>query len=90
LTIQLPHGILISSVRDREVFSMKKSEVFELIKEANVLVDKMAALVVDSEEYNNVADSLYWTMESLNMGYHPWYTVHLSKKTGHYYVRFAN
>ena len=69
---------------------MKKSEVFSLIKEANRLADKMTTLVVDSEEYNSVTDSLYWVMESLNIGYHPWYTVHLSKRTGHYYVRFAD
>ena len=69
---------------------MKRAELFATLKEANQLVDKMATVSVDSKEYNDWSDELYWVMERLTMGYHPWYSVLLSKRTGHYYIRFSD
>lgn len=69
---------------------MKRAEVFATLKTANQLVDKMVTVSKDSKEYQDWAEELYWVMEILTMGYHPWYSVHLSKKTGHYYIRVAD
>jgi len=68
---------------------MKKSEVFATLKEANQLVDRMATVDEESQAYNDLSDTLYYTLEALTMGYHPWYSVHLSHRTGHYYVKFS-
>jgi len=69
---------------------MKRAEVFATLKTVNQLVDKMTTVSTDSKEYQDWADELYWAMEILTMGYHPWYSVHLSKKTGHYYIKVAD
>lgn len=69
---------------------MKKSDVFASIKDVNKLVDEQINFVEGSKEYNELSDAIYMILDILTMGYHPWYTVHLSKRTGHYYVRFAD
>ena len=67
---------------------MTKTEIFAIIKDANKLVDAMQGLSTNSEEYNNLNESLGWTLDNLMLGKQKWYTLHLSKKTGHYYVTF--
>jgi len=69
---------------------MTKKDIFKVIKEANNLVDAMAKVDVDSSEYDNLLEELDWLLESLQIGYHPWYTLHFSKKTGHYCIKFTN
>ena len=65
---------------------MTKYEVLATIKEANAIVDKMSAFAVESEQYTALNESLGWTLDSL-VGQR-WFSLHLSPKTGHYYVRF--
>ena len=82
--------VIINLPNEREVSIIKRADVFASIKDANKLVDEMANLVEGSKEYNELSDALYMVLDVLTMGYHPWYTIHLSKRTGHYYVRFAD
>jgi len=67
---------------------MKRTELFATLKEANQIVDRMATVDEDSKAYDDLSSALYYTLEALYMGYHPWYSVLLSKKTGHYYIKF--
>lgn len=66
---------------------MTKKAIFATIKEANQIVDRMADLSIDSHEYSVLNEALGWTLDSLvdckNC------SLHLSKRTGHYFVRFA-
>lgn len=66
---------------------MKKSEIFAAIKEANAIVDEMAGLAVSSKEYDELNQSLGWVLDSLTEG--RGFSLHLSSRTGHYYIRFA-
>ncbi len=68
---------------------MKRAEVFATLKEANQIVDRMATVNDESQAYADLATELYYTMDTLTMGYHPWYSVHLSKRTGHYYIKLS-
>jgi hypothetical protein len=68
---------------------MKRAEVFATLKEANRLVDLMATADDESQAYADASDALYYTLDALTMGYHPWYSVHLSKRTGHYYIKLS-
>ena len=65
---------------------MTRYEVLATIKEANAIVDEMSAHAVESKEYASLNEALGWTLDSL-VGQR-WFSLHLSKKTGHYYVRF--
>ena len=66
---------------------MTKYEVLATIKNANAIVDEMSTLAVDSEQYDALNQDLGWVLDSLFEG-RRWFTLHLSPKTGHYYVRF--
>lgn len=68
---------------------MKRTELFATLKEANQIVDRMATVDENSKAYDDLSDTLYYTLEALTMGYHPWYSVLLSERTGHYYIKFA-
>ncbi len=69
---------------------MSKKDVFATIKEVNIIVDRMKNLDTDSREYEDLSDSLYWMLESLTYGNrYQNYSLHLSKRTGHYYVKYA-
>lgn len=63
---------------------MKKSEIFAIIKTANALVDAMADLSVESREYNELNQTLGWTLDSL-IGLKG-VCLKMSKRTGHYWV----
>lgn len=66
---------------------MKKSEIFATIKSANQIVDQMVGLEVSSKEYTALNEALGWTLDSLVEV--KGISLHLSKRTGHYYVKFA-
>lgn len=66
---------------------MRKSEIFATIKSANQIVDQMVGLEVSSKEYTALNEALGWTLDSL-VGVRG-VSLHLSKRTGHYYVKFA-
>lgn len=68
---------------------MKRTELFATLKEANQIVDRMATVDEHSKAYDDLSDALYYILEALHMGYHPWYSVFLSKRTGHYYIKFT-
>jgi predicted YcjX-like family ATPase len=68
---------------------MKRAEVFATLKEANQIVDRMATVDENSKAYDDLSDALYYTLESITMGYHPWYSVLLSERTGHYYIKLS-
>ena len=65
---------------------MTKREIFATIKEANQIVDQMTEAGIDSKEYTLLNEALGWTLDRLvdckNC------SLHLSKRTGHYFVRF--
>ena len=65
---------------------MTKKEVFSTIKMANLIVDQMEDLDTASKEYQDLNQSLGWTLDSLVGDYR--FSLHLSKRTGHYFVRF--
>ena len=66
---------------------MTKNEIFTAIKEANQIVDRMADLSTNSYEYSVLNEALGWTLDSL-VGCRNC-SLHMSKRTGHYFVRFA-
>lgn len=66
---------------------MTRKEIFTTIKEANTIVDQMNGLAVDSKEYNDLNQALGWTLDCLLTC--KWCSLHMSKRTGHYFVRFA-
>lgn len=65
---------------------MTKREVLAIIKEANVIVDKLSKVAEGSKEYNDLSEGLYWALECL-VG-EKWFSLRLSQRTGHYYVKF--
>jgi hypothetical protein len=65
---------------------MTKKEVFATIKVANQIADEMAKLNTASKEYQDLNESLGWTLDSLVGDSR--FSLHLSKRTGHYFVRF--
>lgn len=65
---------------------MTKYEVLTAVKEANAIVDEMSKFAVDSEQYICLSADLDMALNRL-LGYW-WFTLHLSPRTGHYYVRF--
>ena len=65
---------------------MTKNKIFATIKTANQIVDAMNGLDIDSKEYNDLNESLGWTLDTLMIC--KWCQLHLSKKTGHYWVTF--
>lgn len=65
---------------------MTKKEVFNTIKMANLIVDQMEGLDTASKEYQDLNQSLGWTLDSLVGDYR--FSLYLSKRTGHYFVRF--
>ena len=65
---------------------MTKKEVFATIKVANQIADEMAKLNTASKEYQDLNESLGWTLDSLVGDLR--FSLHLSKRTGHYFVRF--
>lgn len=73
---------------------MTKGEVFATIKEANVIVDEMVGLSVDSKKYAELNESLSLLLDVLTFSNRSWrnkkFSLHLSKRTGHYYVRYAD
>ncbi len=67
---------------------MSKTWIFKAIKELNELCDRLNQLEVGSEEYdelNQIAGDIHGT---LIPSCRDNYTLHYSKRTGHYYVRF--
>lgn len=66
---------------------MKKSEIFATIKSANQIVDQMAGLEVSSKEYTALNEALGWILDAL-VGVRG-VALHLSKRTGHYYVKLS-
>jgi hypothetical protein len=86
LTNYNPCDILKSS-RERKENLMKKSEIFATIKSANQIVDQMAGLDISSKEYTELNEALGWTLDSL-VGVRG-VSLHLSKRTGHYYVKLS-
>ena len=71
----------------KEEIKMTKKEVFNTIKMANLIVDRMTGLDTASKEYQDLNESLGWTLDSLIGDYR--FSLHLSKRTGHYFVRFS-
>lgn len=67
---------------------MTKTVIFNTIKEANKIVDQMAELNTTSVEYEQLNEALSWTLEPLFYNKYRNYSVNVSKKTGHYYVKF--
>lgn len=68
---------------------MTKKEIFKAVKEANIIADQMADLAVGSAEYNQLSEELNWTLDPLFYDKRRSFSLHLSQRTGHYYVRFA-
>lgn len=68
---------------------MTKKEIFAAVKEANVIADQMAGLAAGSAEYNQLSEELNWTLDPLFYDKRRNFSLHLSQRTGHYYVRFA-
>lgn len=66
---------------------MKKSEIFATIKSANQIVDQMSGLDISSKEYTALNEALGWTLDAL-VGVRGC-SLHLSKRTGHYYVKLS-
>ena len=72
---------------------MTRKEIFATIKEANAIVDKMNRFPVDSTEYEDLSEQLYFTLDPLM---YPKYVNHYSNfslhtsKNGKYYVKFAD
>lgn len=67
---------------------MSKTWIFKAIKELNELCDKLNQLEAGSKEYdelNLVVGDIY---DTLIPSCRDNYTLHYSKRTGHYYVRF--
>lgn len=67
---------------------MSKTWIFKAIKELNELCDKLNQLKVGSKEYdelNQIVGDIYDTLIPSGRDN---YTLHYSKRTGHYYVRF--
>lgn len=65
---------------------MRKSDIFATIKTANAMVDTMAGLAVESAEYDELNQTLGWTLDSL-VGLRG-VAIRMSKRTGHYWVEF--
>jgi hypothetical protein len=64
---------------------MKKADIFATIKTANMMVDTMNTLDTSSKEYADLNKALGWTLDTL-IGVRGC-SLHLSQRTGHYYVR---
>ena len=68
--------------------TLTRAKVLANIKEANQLVDQLKREAVDSFMYGEHMDTLDLILEILEMNA-SFYTLHKSKKTGHYFVKFA-
>lgn len=67
-------------------YYIKKSDAFSAIKEANIIEDKMKGLSPDSKEYQDLSEALNYVLDVF-VGVRNC-SLHYSKRTGHYYVRF--
>lgn len=67
---------------------MTKKEVFAIIKDANNLVDEQKKVQPFSKAYYDLNDAIGYTLDALTYDRNKHYTMHLSQRTGHYYVRY--
>ena len=67
---------------------MTKKEIFATIKEANQIADQMNGLDIKSAKYLDLSDDLNATLDPLFFNKRRNYSVLLSERTGHYYVKF--
>lgn len=65
---------------------IKKSDAFSAVKEANIIEDKMKNLSPDSKDYQDLSEALNYVLDVF-IGVKNC-SLHYSKRTGHYYVRF--
>ena len=65
---------------------IKKTDAFSAVKEANIIEDKMKNLSPDSKEYQDLSEALSYVLD-IFVGVRNC-SLHYSKRTGHYYVRF--
>lgn len=67
---------------------MSKTWIFKAIKELNALCDKLNQLEVGSKEYDELNLIVGDIHDTLIPSCRDNYTLHYSKRTGHFYVRF--
>ena len=68
---------------------LSNKEIFGIIKDANKIVDALVGLSVESQEYRDLVKDLEWTLDILYDTWRKDFQLHLSKRTGHYFVTFA-
>ena len=68
---------------------LSNKEIFAIIKEANQYVDLMEGLDTDSKAYADLSECLMYTLDIFNDCFRRDFQLHLSKRTGHYFVTFA-
>ena len=67
---------------------MRNSWIFKAIKEVNGLCDKLATMEKGSPEYKELADVIDDAYHEMIPSCKDSYTLHYSKRTGHFFVRF--
>ena len=67
---------------------MRKSFIFKSIKELNGLCDKLATLKQGTPEYEELDRVIGDIYDELIPSHRDNYTLHCSRRTGHYFVRF--
>ena len=68
---------------------LSNKEIFGIIKDANKIVDALVGLSVESQDYRDLVKDLEWTLDILYDTWRKDFQLHLSKRTGHYFVTFA-
>ena len=67
---------------------MRNSWIFKAIKEVNGLCDKLTTMEKGSPEYEELAKTIDDVYHEMIPSCKDNYTLHYSKRTGHFFVRF--
>lgn len=67
---------------------MNRAWIFKAIKELNELCDRIGQVEGGSPEYEELSHTIGEIYDTLLPSCRDNYTLHFSKRTGHYYVRF--
>ena len=73
---------------------MTNKEVLATIKDVNEMVDQLAGLSTNSKEYADIMECLGLALDCITIDcprwkYHRAWELHVSKRTGHYWVTFT-
>ena len=68
---------------------LTNGEICAIIKDANRLVDLMTGLDTDSKEYGDLNEALSFTLDVFCDCFRKDFQLCLSKRTGHYFVKFT-